>query len=384
MERSTDKLARYIMYLAGAAAIIAACWYFRTVLVYIIAAAVVSLIGRPIKKILKKVTVKGEALPDALLAVMTQLIILLIFVGIITELVPVIYSIVQNISANMQAASYNSAGFGTMLDNFNIWMITTFPNLEPDFSIQEYAIGWIKDTFDLNSITSVVGSVASTLGNIGIGIFCVVFISFFFIKDEKLFSKIIASLVPDRIEKQAIDAIGSIEHLLSRYFVGLITEVLGVALLNFLGLWLIARLGFQTALGIAFMTGLLNIIPYVGPWIGAGIGTVLGLVLKFSSAAAAGGDMNWLIMLAILVGIFAVTQMVDNFLFQPIIYSTSIKSHPLEIFIVLIMAGHLGGIFGMLVAIPAYTVIRVIAIEFFGHIKAIRRLTAGTELPAEK
>ena len=384
MERSTDKLARYIMYLAGAAAIIAACWYFRTVLVYIIAAAVVSLIGRPIKKVLKKLTIKEKALPDSFLAVMTLLILLLIFVGIITELVPVIYGIVQNISANMQAASYNSAGFGTMLDNFNIWMITTFPNLEPDFSIQEYAIGWIKDTFDLGSITSVVGSVASTIGNIGIGIFCVVFISFFFIKDDTLFSKIIAAIVPDRIEQQAIAAIGSIEHLLSRYFVGLITEILGVALLNFLGLLLIARLGFPAALGIAFMTGLLNVIPYVGPWIGAGIGTILGLVLKFSSAAAAGGDINWLVMLAILLGIFAITQMVDNFLYQPIIYSKSIKSHPLEIFIVLIMAGHIGGIFGMLVAIPAYTVIRVIAIEFFSHVKSIKRLTAATAEPPKE
>ena len=384
MERSTDKLARYIMYLAGAAAILAACWYFRTVLVYIIVAAVVSLIGRPVKRLLKKFTIKGKALPDSLLAILTMLILVIIFIGIITHLVPVIYSIVQNISANMQAASYNAEGFGDMLDNLNIWMITTFPNLEPDFTIQEYAIGWIKDTFDIGSITSVVGSVASTLGNIGIGIFCVVFISFFFVQDDKLFSKIVAALVPDRIEGQAIEAISSIEHLLSRYFVGLITEILGVTLLNFLGLWLIARLGFQAALGIAFMTGLLNVIPYVGPWIGAGIGTVLGLVLKFSSAAAAGGDINWLIMLAILLGIFAVTQMVDNFLFQPIIYSKSIKSHPLEIFIVLIMAGHIGGIFGMLVAIPAYTVIRVIAVEFYGHIKTIKRLTEGTaEVPKQ-
>ena len=89
-------------------------------------------------------------------------------------------------------------------------------------------------------------------------------------------------------------------------------------------------------------------------------------------------------MLAILLGIFAITQMVDNFLYQPIIYSKSIKSHPLEIFIVLIMAGHIGGIFGMLVAIPAYTVIRVIAIEFFSHVKSIKRLTAATAEPPKE
>ena len=380
MERSVDKLARYIMYLAGAAAICAVCWYFRSVLVYIILAAVVSLIGRPVKHALAKIRIKGKSLPDGLLAVLTLLMIVLIFLGIITQLIPVIYGIVQNISANMQAASYNAAGLSSMLDNLNLWLISTFPDLEQGFTIQDQITKFIKNAFDLSSVTSVVGSVASAIGSLGIGIFCVVFISFFFIKDDHLFSKIIAALVPDRIEDKAIEAIGDIEHLLSRYFVGLLTEILGVATLNFLGLLLIARLGFSVSLGIAFMTGLLNVIPYVGPWIGAGIGTVLGLVLKFSSTAALGGNMNWMVFLVILIAIFAVTQLFDNFLFQPVIYSKSIKSHPLEIFIVLIMAGHIGGIFGMIVAIPAYTVIRVVATEFFGQIKAIRRLTAGTEL----
>ncbi len=380
MERSVDKLARYIMYLAGAAAVCAVCWYFRSVLVYIILAAVVSLIGRPVKHALARIRIKGKSLPDGLLAVLTLLMIVLFFLGIITQLIPVIYGIVQNISANMQAASYNAAGLSSMLDNLNLWLISTFPDLEQGFTIQDQITKFIKNAFDLSSVTSVVGSVASAIGSLGIGIFCVVFISFFFIKDDHLFSKIIAALVPDRIEDKAIEAIGDIEHLLSRYFVGLLTEILGVATLNFLGLLLIARLGFSVSLGIAFMTGLLNVIPYVGPWIGAGIGTVLGLVLKFSSTAALGGNMNWMVFLVILIAIFAVTQLFDNFLFQPVIYSKSIKSHPLEIFIVLIMAGHIGGIFGMIVAIPAYTVIRVVAIEFFGQIKAIRRLTAGTEL----
>ena len=127
MERSVDKLARYIMYLAGAAAVCAVCWYFRSVLVYIILAAVVSLIGRPVKHALAKIRIKGKSLPDGLLAVLTLLMIVLIFLGIITQLIPVIYGIVQNISANMQAASYNATGLSSMLDNLNLWLISTFP-----------------------------------------------------------------------------------------------------------------------------------------------------------------------------------------------------------------------------------------------------------------
>ena len=379
MESSTDRLARYILYLAGTAAVCAVCWFFRSVIVYIIVAAVVSLIGRPVARLLKKPHVRGRRLPDWARAILTLLILLSVFLGIITRLVPVVYNIVQEISANMQAASFNVSEFGDMLENFNVWMTGTFPNLEPGFRIQDQISGFIRNTFDLNAITSVVGSAAAALSSLGIGIFCVVFISFFFIKDELLFRKIIAALVPDKYEEKAIIAIGDIEHLLSRYFAGLVTEIFGVALLNFLGLLLVARVGLPAAFGIAFMTGLLNVIPYVGPWIGAAIGTVLGFVLKFSSAAAMGGNVNALVVVVILLGIFITTQLIDNFLFQPIIYSTSIKSSPLEIFIILLIAGHIGGIFGMLVAIPSYTVIRVIAAQFFGDIKAIRRLTSGTE-----
>ena len=200
------------------------------------------------------------------------------------------------------------------------------------------------------------------------------FIGFFFIKDETLFRRIVGSVVPDKLEGEAISAVGDIEHLLTRYFVGLLTEVLGVAILDFLGLWLVAKLGFYPAIGIAFMAGLLNVIPYVGPWIGGAIGVILGMVLKYSNAAALGVYPNFWVLLITLVAIFAVTQLIDNFFFQPFIYSTSIKSTPLEIFIVLLMAGHVGGIVGMLVAIPAYTVIRVIAARFFGDFKPIKRL----------
>ena len=378
-ERSTDKLARYILWAAAAAIIIALCWYFRSVLVYIIIAAVVSLLGRPIMKLLRKITFKGKAAPDWLLAIITLVLVLGLFIGIITQVIPVVSSIIQSVSSNLQNASFNTSEIARWMDRLNIWLIDRFPSIGRDFKIQEALVNWLKDAFDISSITSVVGSVASALGSFGIGLFSVMFIGFFFIKDDKLFRRIIGALVPDKVEGDAITAVGDIEHLLTRYFGGLLIEVLGVATLNFLGLWLIARIGFYPALGIAFMTGLLNVIPYVGPWIGAGIGTVLGLVLKYSIAAAAGVYPNFWVVLITLLAVFVFTQMVDNFVFQPFIYSKSIKSSPLEIFIVLLMAGHVGGIVGMLVAIPAYTVIRVIAARFFQGFKPIRRLIQATD-----
>jgi len=377
-ERSSDKLARYIMWAAAAAIIIAFCWYFRSVLVYIILAAVVSLLARPVMKLLRKIKVKGKSAPDWLLAILSLVLILGIFLGIVTQVIPVVSSIIQSVSGNLQTASFNASEIARWMEKLNIWLIDRFPTLGRDFKLQEALVTWLKNAFDMSSITSVVGSVASALGSFGVGLFSVVFIGFFFIKDDKLFRRIVGSLVPDKVEDEAIQAIGDIEHLLSRYFGGLLIEVLGVATLNFLGLWLIAKIGFYPAIGIAFMAGLLNVIPYVGPWIGAAIGVVLGLVLKFSSAAALGVFPNFWVILITLVAIFAVTQMVDNFFFQPFIYSTSIKSTPLEIFIVLLMAGHVGGILGMLVAIPTYTVIRVVAARFLKGFKPVKRLIEAT------
>ena len=378
-ERSIDRLARYIIWAAAAVVTIAFCWYFRSVLVYIIIAAVVSLLGRPIMKGLKRIRIKGRCAPDWLCAIVSLLLILTVFLGVVTQIIPVFSSIITNVSGNLQSASFKASEITVWFDRLNVWLIDRIPALGRGFQIQDAVIGWIRNAFDISSVTSVVGSVASALGAFGIGLFSVMFIGFFFVKDENLFRRIVGSLVPDKAEKTAISAIGDIEHLLTRYFVGLLTEVLGVALINFLGLWLVARIGLYPAVGIAFMTGLLNVIPYVGPWIGGAVGTILGIVLKYSSAAALGVYPDFMVVLITLLAVFICTQLIDNFLFQPLIYSTSIKSSPLEIFIVLLMAGHLGGIIGMLVAIPAYTVIRVVAARFFSDFQPIRRLISAPD-----
>ena len=374
MERSVDKLARYTMYAVAVAVVCALCWYFRSTLVYLIAAVIVSLLGIPLKKQLARIKIGGKSAPDAVLAIIALMLVIVIFIGIVVYIVPVIYGIVQNIYANLQAASLTNGDFSHNMDKVNAWLVSTFPSLEPDFKLQDAAADFISEQLNLSSISSVVGSFASILGDIVIGLFSIFFISFFFIKDDALFRKIIGAIVPDRIEEKSKETIGKIENLLSRYFTGLVIEVAGVVLLNFLGMWIIAGLDFSTSLAIASITGILNIIPYVGPWIGAGVGTVLGMVMKYSTAALTGASLAFTPLLLTFLGIFLFTQLVDNFLFQPLIYSKSIKSSPLEIFIVMLLAGHMGGILGMVVAIPAYTVLRAIAATFFGDCKAIRRL----------
>lgn len=381
-ERYTEKLAKYILLAAGLAIIAILCWYFRSILAYILVAVVVSLIAKPVTGFLKKLKIKGRRAPDWLLTVLTLFVVMGIMLSVIMIIIPIISSIVKDISlVNIENAARNIA---VPLAELNAFLRERFTNLGPDFRIEIFILQEIQKIFDTSMFSSMIGSAASFLTNFGIGLFSVVFISFFFIKDDGLFTSIICALVPDKHEKTTEKAISDIGHLLSRYFIGVLLEIVGVAVVNFIGLWLIARLGVNAALGIAFMTGIFNIIPYVGPLLGGALGTALGLIIKYTSASPIGLDVNFWIFTIILIAIFCFTQLIDNFLYQPVIYSTSIMAKPLEIFIVLLIVGHMGGPLAMIIAIPCYTVVRVIAFRFFGHVKAIRRLIPSERLISDE
>lgn len=367
-ERNIDKLAKHIINLGAFAIIAALCWYFRSVLIYIIAAFVISLIGQPVFRALKQITIKGKSAPDWLLSAFTLISIILILALIVTQVVPIVSGIIRDALAMNNSITFDR----DMLDRINAWIISVFPGVGRDFDLVSFTLVKLKDATSFSGVSNILGSVASIVVSILIGVFSIVFISFFFIKDDTLFGKIVGALVPDRIEESVGKTILDIEILLSRYFVGLTVEVLGVMLLDFLGLWLIARIGVNYAIGIAFIAGILNVIPYVGPLIGDIVGIILCLILKYG--AGVGLDVNVWLFILIVFAIMQGTQLVDNFIYQPLIYSTSIRANPLEIFIVLLVVGHIGGVVGMLVAIPAYTVVRVIASRFFYKYKPVRRL----------
>ncbi len=372
-QSNVERLSGYLIFIGIVAVIGLLCWYFKNVLIYIVLAFVVSLISQPLTHLMRKVRFKGKSAPDWLLAILSIGIVLAVLILVVTRVIPVVSGIIREASFLNNIKHLD----GSITQTINGWIVSMFPSLGKDYDAISVILDYLKGATSDISITGILGSVASVAVDLAVGIFSVVFISFFFVKDEKLFSKIVGALVPDNIEASVTEAIGDIEHLLSRYFVGIFLEMLAVALIDFLGLWLIARIGITYALGIAFIAGILNIIPYVGPIIGEVLGVVLCLVLKYG--AGTGLDVGiWvfaLIVLAIMLG----AQLIDNFVLQPIIYSTSIKATPLEIFIVMLMAGHIGGIVGMLAAIPAYTVIRVIAGRFFYNKKFVRRLMPDLE-----
>ena len=367
----TEILAKWL--LAAFVAVIAWLLFrqFGSVVVYVLLAGVVSLIAKPLKMMLAKIRIKGHRAPDWFLAILSILLILVIFCGIIAGLAPMVKEVISDVASVTGDTSLGA--ISSNLAELNAYLVNTF-DLDPGFRIEVAILHQVKSLINVNIFGNVIGSVASALASFGIGLFSVVFIAFFFIRDEKLFSRIICALAPDRHEEEVAQSLSDVEHLLSRYFIGLIVEMSCVGLIDFLGLWAIARLELGTAIGIGFMAGLLNIIPYVGPLLGGVLGTIIAMTIRYCGAGACGLDIGFWGFLAILVAVFVLAQLVDNFILQPVIYSTSIQASPLEIFIVMLLAGTMGGILGMLTAIPAYTVVRVVAGRFFPQVKFIRRL----------
>ena len=367
----TEILAKWL--LAAFVAVIAWLLFrqFGSVVVYVLLAGVVSLIAKPLKMMLAKIRIKGHRAPDWFLAILSILLILVIFCGIIAGLAPMVKEVISDVASVTGDTSLGA--ISSNLAELNAYLVNTF-DLDQGFRIEVAILHQVKSLINVNIFGNVIGAGASALASFGIGLFSVVFIAFFFIRDEKLFSRIICALAPDRHEDEVAQSLSDVEHLLSRYFIGLIVEMSCVGLIDFLGLWAIARLELGTAIGIGFMAGLLNIIPYVGPLLGGVLGTIIAMTIRYCGAGACGLDIGFWGFLAILVAVFVLAQLVDNFILQPVIYSTSIQASPLEIFIVMLLAGTMGGILGMLTAIPAYTVVRVVAGRFFPQVKFIRRL----------
>ena len=188
-------------------------------------------------------------------------------------------------------------------------------------------------------------------------------------KDGTAISEGFLSLIKPKHLPKVRETLEDIKAILSRYFVGLFLQLSVIFILLTIVLLIF---GVKDALIIAFLCALLNLIPYVGPIIGAVVISVL-TISNFMDA-----DLQSVILpktLYVLIG-FLFTQFIDNVFSQPIIFSNSMKSSPLEIFIVTLAIGTLFGIAGMVVAIPAYTVLKVILKAVFPNNKLVQLLTA--------
>ena len=368
-----NRLAKYIIIAAVVTIAAFIAWYFKTVIIYILISAVIAMIGRPLTDLLCDIRIKKVhvRLPRWLSAGITLILMICVILSLFLLLAPMI----GEISGVLKNTDFNSlsAQVSEPLERINGFIVATFPSVGEDFRIEVAAFDYIKNMATVSSFSNIVTSLTNFIADISIAVFSIVFISFFMLKESGLVTNTLASIFADRYENSIRRASASINNLLGRYFVGISIESIGVGIINSLGLIFIAGMDTELAIVVAFASGILNIIPYVGPFIGDLLGVLMGLMTYMSG----GIDMPLILYLIIVLAIFLVTQFIDNYIFQPLIYSNSVKAHPLEIFIVILMAGQMGGIFGILIAIPCYTVLRVIAGEFLPSLKFVQKLTAN-------
>ncbi|CDN32421.1 Permease [Mucinivorans hirudinis] len=338
-------------------------WYFHTIVFYVLIAAVISLIGKPIVRGIRKLNILGKQIPMWIAAMVALLGVGMVFMSLGWFLVPILVEKVKVLS------SFNPEHFGVILKETIKSIDDGINNMIPsvDFSISDALAAQIRPLFSSGIISNTINSLTLFVVDFIMAIFSVCFIAFFFLKDENLFVEGVVMLFPKKYGDNIRRSLNSITNLLIRYFIGICIEsaikltVVAVAL-YFIGL------DWNTALIIGAITAVLNVIPYIGPIIG---GLFAFAIVTFSPPMGTElATLYWQIGLVLLI-----FQLIDNIILQPYIYSSSVKAEPLEIFIVILMAGYIAGVLGMLLAIPAYTVLRVIAKEFFNKFSLVQRLT---------
>lgn len=329
----------------------------QSVFIYLLIALVISLIGNPIIKFLKR----RLKFRHTLAVVTTMIIFILIAAGLVMMFVPLLLSQGQNLS--LLNTTSMERDFNNLIFQINSYL--SDHNIDAG-KLMETSDWTSKINFDI--IPNFLNSLVGALSSFGVGIASVFFITFFFLKDQELFISLSKKILPDQHEDKILSSVEKINELLSRYFIGLLLQLFIVFVLYLIVLLIF---GIENAFVIAFLCAVLNIIPYIGPL----IGTILAITLTLLSNL--GTDFKTeMLPTAIYVFIgFMVVQLIDNNLSQPIIFSNSIKSHPLEIFLVILIFGLLFGVFGMILAVPFYTVLKVIGKEFFPDNQIIKIFT---------
>ena len=331
-------------------------WQIQSVLIYLLVAMILTLIGSPIMAFFKN----KLKFRNIFAVVTTLLIFILIIAGFIMMSVPLIVNQGQNLELlNTKAIEENITQLVTQ--------ITIFLE-QHNIDSSQLLKANVTSKLNFNFIPNFLNSILGILSSFGVGLASVLFITFFFLKDSQMFANGFKEILPDAHEEKILNSLRKINNLLSRYFIGLLLQLFIIFILYLIVLLIF---GVQNAFVIAFLCAVLNIIPYIGPLIGSIMAAVLTMLSNL------GNDFQSEILpttIYVMIG-FWIVQVIDNNVSSPLIFSNSVKSHPLEIFLVILIAGFLFGILGMVIAVPLYTILKVIGKEFFPENKIIQILT---------
>ncbi len=350
-------IVRGVLILAGIVLLLYVLYLIQSVLIYLIISLILTLIGIPIINFLRR-RLKFNTI---FASITTLLFFVLIIAGFVMMFIPLLLDQGQNLSIlNIQSIET------TLLNLSN--QASVFLESHNIDSSKIMKSSDLTSRLNLNFIPNFLNSILSTVSSFGMGLASVLFITFFFLKDRLLFTRLAKSVLPEQHSDRILQSVEKINHLLSRYFIGLLLQLFIVFVLYLIVLLIF---GIDNAFVIAFLCAILNIIPYVGPLIASVLAAILTMINNL------GTDFQSEILpttIYVLIG-FWIVQIIDNNVSQPIIFSNSVNSHPLEIFLVILIAGFLFGIIGMIIAVPLFTILKVIGKEFLPENKIVQILT---------
>lgn len=360
-----SKNLRYVLSIVGIIAVLFAMWFFRTILVYLLVSAVISIVGSPLVKLIRRIKIGQWNPPSWLAATLTLMLfgsLTMAFLSLFAPLVAQEAALISKVDIDQTWTRLEGK-----LVEVETW-INQFNLSGDEQSNRDFLIGRFKDFVDVSQLSSVFNNIFGLLGNMFVAGFSILFMSFFFLKDGRILSKIIYTVTPDEYLDEMKNILTTAKHHLTKYFLGVIVQITIVTILVSLGLYL---LGVQNAIIIGFLAGILNLIPYVGPIIGAFIGILISVTTNLDLDIQS----DLIPLISKVAGVFLAVQLLDNFFTQPIILGNSVQAHPLEIFIVISVAATMAGIPGMIFAIPGYTMLRIVAKEFLSRFKIVQSLT---------
>lgn len=348
---------RAVGIMAGVILLLWLIYELQAVIAFVVIAAVISLIGRPIVNFLKN----RFKFSDAAAAISTILIVILVIAGILSLFIPILIDQGEHLShINFEEVKHNINRLNVELSrSLGVDQVTLIEGLRQSEFIRN---------FDISFIPTAINSLLGNMSSMVIGLLSVIFISFFFLKDSRLLLDTVLAFANKGEEARFKGVFNKTKHLLSRYFIGIFCQLLILFIL-----YSILLFSFQipNAFAIALFCAMLNVVPYIGPTVGGFLMMILVISGYFME--------DWeAVILPKLIYVFIgymIAQLIDNFILQPLIFGNSVKSHPLEIFLVIIIAGTLFGILGMVIAVPCYTALKVISSEFLSEYKIVRKLT---------
>ncbi|MBN2611755.1 MAG: AI-2E family transporter, partial [Bacteroidales bacterium] len=334
-----NKTARYIFIILGILVLLFVLWFFKSIVAYILISLVLSLLGKPIVDMLLKLKIKKFRLPVWLCALASLVMLWIAFYAFFRIFVPIVVNEAEYLSGVKIQTLITS--LEEPIDKVEIFLNKFRIEKEENLSLAETLSQKLSNLLSISTLSDILGSLANLLGNVFIALFSITFITFFFLKDDKMFINAIQLVIPEKHSKAFEHAMVSVKSLLMRYFVGLLGQITEIMILVTLGLTLVG-VGFQHSLVIGLLAGFFNIIPYLGPLISSIFGTILGMVIHIDKDLHGG----LLPMAGYMIVVFIIVHLIDNLIYQPLIFSKSINAHPMEVFLVILIAGHLAGVIG--------------------------------------